>query len=206
MINWLYIGFGALVLSFTLYAIWFFNSAIDSLIEIWVRRSNIKEFKSDFEKAVPFMQPDWSSIKRIANTRGLKPHHIYWTIEGYIRDIKTGQHENLLPHLVLIESYLDQYKHEEPFESLPNDIRLHLERIRDNLGSSEPLAPLTAQIKDLLAIHSKENKKAKFYSVGGFFVGIIGILLATYFYLVPLNHTTDRPPVGTNSESTAEPK
>lgn len=183
----LYIGIGLAVILVVGYIGWFLNALMDAVVTILVDRSNLKDFKSDFEKAVIHSQTDWEGIKRIALTRSLKPHQIFWPIEEYIRDIKTGENEKLIEHLDLIESYAESYRHDEPFESLPSDIRLHLERVREKLGTTELLNPLTNQIKDLLSIQSRENKRAKFYSVSGFITGVIGIVLAIIFYVVPFN-------------------
>ncbi|MHA2936885.1 hypothetical protein ACXJY6_01170 [Vibrio sp. RC27] len=172
---------------------WFGGTLLEAIATIMVNRSTLKSFKFDFENAVIHSQPDWEGMKRVAQTRGLKPSQIYWLLEEYARDIKTGQNEKLSDYLDLIENYIAAYKHDEPFQTLPSDIRLHLERVRDKLGSTELLDPLTAQIKDLVAVHSKENKKAKFYSIGGFITGLIGVLLAIVFYFLPFNLDVDVP-------------
>jgi hypothetical protein len=186
----LYIGIGLAALFGAGYIAWLSVSLLEAVLTIVADRSNLKHFKSDFENAVVHNQPDWEGMRRIAQTRNLKAHQIYWTLEDYARDIKTGQNDNLSDHLDLIESYISSYKHDEPFQSLPSDMRLHLVRVRDKLGGTELLDPLTNQIKDLLAIHSKENKKSKFYTVAGFVTGLIGIALAIFFYFVPLNSIT----------------
>lgn len=186
MQNW-YI-YGAVGIGVTLaigYFVWMINVISEALISAYVERKSIQEFREDLEGAVLNSQPNWDSIRRIALTRGLKPYQIYPTLEEYIRDIKSGRNENLVPHLDLLEGYVDAYRHEEPFQSLPSDIRLHLERIRDRINEVEPLEPLTVQIKDLLSIHTAEKKKAKFYTVGGFVFGVVGVAIAIFPYVNP---------------------
>lgn len=183
---------------------WFFVTVLEAIVIIMTDRSNLKSFKSDFENAVIHSQPDWDGMKRIAKTRGLKPSQIYWSLEEYIREIKTGENEKLSEHLELIDSYIAAYKHDEPFQSLPSDIKLHLERVRDKLGSTELLDPLTSQIKDLLAIHSEESKKAKFYSIGGFITGLLGVALAIILYVLPLNSVADAPTSSAVNENVVE--
>ncbi|MBJ6958419.1 hypothetical protein JG654_19075, partial [Vibrio cholerae] len=105
------------------------------------------------------------------------------TIRRTVRDVLTGQEEELKPHLELLNSYTKEYKEVEPFENLPSDIRLPLERIREQLEDQALLEPLTSHIKQLVELHSKENKRQKFYTAGGFFIGLLGILLAVIFYM-----------------------
>ncbi|MFN3014573.1 hypothetical protein ACK1CN_01415 [Vibrio coralliilyticus] len=204
MDNLIYIGIVIAAILGGGFIAWFFGNLFEAIAIIVVHRSKLKSFKSDFENAVIHSQVDWEGMKRIAQTRGLKPSQLYWTLEEYIRDIKTGQNEKLSGYLDLIESYITAYKHDEPFQSLPSDIRIHLERVRDKLGSAELLDPLTSQIKDLLAIHSEENKRAKFYSIGGFITGLMGVALAIVFYFLPLNTGVDVPALTAASEQVVD--
>ncbi|MHB1013925.1 MAG: hypothetical protein ACYC2W_01425 [Desulfurivibrionaceae bacterium] len=105
-----------------------------------------------------------------------------------MREILTGENKQLLAHKDLIRSYIEKHKEEEPFEGIPNDIRIHLERLREKInGQKELLDPLTNQIKDLLTINEKEKKHQKYYTIGGFFIGLLGFCFAIYSYFLSPN-------------------
>ncbi|MEQ1638888.1 MAG: hypothetical protein ABL903_19690, partial [Methylococcales bacterium] len=106
---------------------------------------------------------------------------IMFTIKKYYREIMAGREEELSSHKELIKSYIDQYRKDEPFEGLPNEVRIHLERLRDRInGEEQLLEPLTSQIKDLLTVNDKEKRHLKYYTIGGFFVGLAGVAFSIY--------------------------
>jgi len=166
---------------------WFIITILDAVIEVTIFNKAIKAFKEDFEGTVKHSQPDWPEIKEIASLRGLSQSKIQLTLRNYIREIRAGRNEELEEHLELIKSYITEYRKDEPYEKLPSDIRIHLERIHEKIDDEVHLEPLTNHIKELVSIKNKENKRLKFYTVGGFFVGILGIVLALFFYFAPLN-------------------
>ncbi|EPW0993759.1 TPA: hypothetical protein ACMDRY_003623 [Vibrio cholerae] len=170
-------------------ATWFVLSVVVEVIEDYYHRKALKQFKDDLHNALKYSQPTWGAISDIAETRGLSQSEIQMTIRRTVRDVLTGQEEELKPHLELLNSYTKEYKEVEPFENLPSDIRLPLERIREQLEDQALLEPLTSHIKQLVELHSKENKRQKFYTAGGFFIGLLGILLAVIFYMTPLTAT-----------------
>ena len=64
---------------------------------------------------------------------------------------------------------------------MPNEIRIHLEKLREQLnGEEQYIEPLTGQIKELLKIYEKDKKQQRFYTAGGFFIAIISLLFAGY--------------------------
>jgi hypothetical protein len=168
---------------------WVFVTIIDTSIAVWDLNKKLKLFRTDFEDSVNHSQPTWGEMKEIASLRGLKESQIQRTLKEYVREIRAGRTPDLEKHLTLIKSYLDSYKNDEPFENLPSDLRIHLERLRENLNDQLLLEPLTVHIKELVSINSKENRKLKFYTVGSFFIGLLGIALALYFYVSPITAT-----------------
>lgn len=178
MPEWFYI---ALISSGVIAGFIFVSLVFVSMLEDILEMKQISNFSKDFKDTVKHSQPSWEDVKEIASTRGLTQSKIQFTIRKYNREIMAGREENLSEHKELIKSYISQYRKDEPFEGLPNEVRIHLERLRDQINGNEHLLePLTTQIKDLLTINQKEKRQQKYYTVGGFFVGLAGLAFALY--------------------------
>jgi len=141
----------------------------------------LKKFEKDLELSIKHSQPSWEEIKNIANTRLMTHKSILAIILEFQREVLSGRKKELEPYKEALNEYLKNYKNEEPFEGLPNEIRLQLERLRKKIdGKEDILEPLTSQIKELLLINEREKRHQKYYTVAGFFVGVIGLLFAAY--------------------------
>jgi hypothetical protein len=177
--------FVVLILIFGVFILWLLGAFIEDIFEI----KQISNFSKDFKEAVIHTQPSWEEIKDIASTRMLTQATIQNIIKKHFREILTGREKDLLPFKDLIQSYIVQYNKDEPFEDLPSEIRIHLQRLREHTKDNEHLLEsLTSQIKDLLTINKKEKKHLKYYTIGGFFVGLVGFIFALYTtYIKPNN-------------------
>ncbi|KRW82830.1 hypothetical protein [Marinobacter sp. P4B1] len=178
MLDWVYVVLISIgVIGAFVFVSWAFGTIIEDIFEM----KQINNFSNDFKDTVKHSQPTWEDVKEIASTRGLTQSKIQYTIRKYYREIMAGREDDLSPHKELIKDYIDQYRKDEPFEGLPNEVRIHLERLRDQIdGNEHLLEPLTSQIKDLLTINKKEQKHQKYYTIGGFFVGLAGFTFAIY--------------------------
>ncbi len=145
-----------------------------------------KQFQEDLVLAVKNSQPTWNQIIQIAASRNVKNERVYWILQRVLREILTGRNADLVPHKGLVEDYISKMKEAEPFEGMPKEIRIHLERLREQLPAAPQLMePLTSQIRELLSVNEREQKQQKYYTVGGFFLGIVGFLFAGYAYFYP---------------------
>lgn len=173
----LIIGGGLL---FTIYTAWMIGLITDE----YIQSKRVKEFEKDFEAAIQHSQPNWEEMKEIARTNNLSQTKVLRVFHKAMKKILTGEAKEIEPHKDIIRSYIDKYNEEEPFEGMPSDIRIHLERLREKIDDKAGLLdPLTNQIKDLLSINERERRHQKYYTMGGFFVGIIGLMFAAYgFY------------------------
>lgn len=166
---------------------WVLSNLLGDIFEM----GSISQFSNDFKDTVKHSQPTWDDIKEIASTRHLTQSQIHFTIRKYYREIMAGRDSELEAHKTLIKSYIDQYRKDEPFEGLPNEVRIHLERLRDQInGNDHLLEPLTSQIKDLLTVNATEKRNQKYFTVGGFFVGLAGFAFAVYTYYSTSNMDT----------------
>lgn len=144
----------------------------------------LKSFEKDLRESVLHSQPDWDEIKDIAASREVSKKKLFSILIKTKREILTGRDKELEPHKSVIVNYLSKFNEEEPFEGMPDDLKVHLQRIRDKLVGNEALLdPLTAQINELLSINAKERRQQKNYTIIGVFVGVAGLVLAIYTYL-----------------------
>lgn len=158
---------------------------------------DVNAFRRDFEAAIKHSQPTWEEMKVIIRANNLSQSKIFNVFQDLMKKILTGEAQDFEPHKELIRSYIHKSNQEEPFEGIPDDIRIHLERLREKIEDhAELLDPLTSQIKDLLSINKRERLQQKYYTTGGFFVGILGLLLAFLYFLccAGINSTSDYSP------------
>ena len=102
-----------------------------------------------------------------------------------ITEILSGESSLEKDKIKIFESYLEKHNQEEPFEGIPSEIRIHLERLKESSGIQiEQLEPLTKHITELLKINTKENKRQKYFSLISLFVGIGGLAIGLYQILI----------------------
>lgn len=184
-IDWLYVLLGAAAV---VGVISFLAWQLGSIFEEYFRVKRRRQFALDLLQAVKHSQPTWEELVDIASSRGVEQAVVYWMIRDLLREILTGRSSDLEPHRKELEAYLAKYRELEPFEGLPNEIRIHLERIKEQLqGKPQLLEPLTAQIRELVRVNERERRQQKYYTVGGFIVGFVGLLLAAYSYFFPFS-------------------
>lgn len=178
MLPWLPLTLAILLI---IVMITFIAWASSQILDDMLKLKSINEFSKDLKDSIKHSQPSWDEIKEIASTRGLTQAQIQPTIKKYYREIITGRDEELGQHKEIISGYIEKYRKDEPFEGLPSEVRIHLERIRDQINGNEHLlSPLTSQIKDLATANESDRKTQRYYTTGGFFVGLAGLLIAIY--------------------------
>lgn len=86
------------------------------------------------------------------------------------------------------QALFEDYEKDEPFEGLPSDVRLHLERAREALGKENDhmLQPLASQLQDLNDENVRKYKKMWWVSVASLMIGIASLAFAAYVYYKPL--------------------
>lgn len=150
-----------------------------------------KQFEEDLRLAIKHSQPSWEHLSVIASTRNIKNTDVFWILQKLLREILTGRESDLVSHQSVVEGYLAKIKEIEPFEGIPTEIRIHLERIKEHFSNDTMLMqPLTGQIRELLSVNEKEKRQQKYYTVGGFFVGFVGLIFAAFAYFYPYSNST----------------
>lgn len=196
--QWLSLGLLILLVGCTCYMLYQGNTLVDELI----RRKQRKSFMEDLTLALIHKGNVVSlqQIQQIAETRGVTQHDIQRCLKVLLREVLAQRNLSLQEHQPRIEGLIKEMKIREPFDGLPNELRIHLERLRDDLHQTpEHLEPLTIQIRELVALKSREHRVQKYYTVGGFALGVIGLAFAAYAYWVPVGTDerlrTEKPPM-----------
>ncbi|MCG9555808.1 hypothetical protein L1D16_15395 [Vibrio sp. Isolate31] len=128
-----------------------FNKFVDDVFQLYYLHKAKVSFEQDFIDSVVYSQPNYEQIKEISETRKLPQEISVLIYRRYIREIRKGKNPDLEPHLELIEGYVREFNREQPFQDLPSDIRLYLERVRDKLDDKTTLEALTSHIRELVA-------------------------------------------------------
>jgi hypothetical protein len=179
-----------LLVAFLLLA-WVVLSAFLSwvLLSITEERKNTRarqKLLQDIGGAIKHSQPAWEQLVEMAETDGLGAKTACELTRSLYRELLVGKNQEYEPHKALIESYLAEHKKAEPFEGLPTETRIHMERLREALaGHEQLLEPLTSQIRELVSVYEGDKKVQKRYTAWGFFLGLIGVIFAVYPYLNP---------------------
>ena len=168
---------------------WGLNNIADDIINI----RSLSKFSKEFDAAVKLTQPSSEEIMEIGHSRELTHNQIIRITKGKYRDILTGENKDLFEHKSLIESYLKHFKNNEPFDGLPSEIRIHLERLRDSTKPENTtlFEPLTTQIKDLISVKEKEFKLQKYISIIGVIIGLSGFSATIFPYLFDSESSTE---------------
>ena len=194
--TWIYtLLIGSLVIGAVAFLAWMLVSLLEDIFAMKLR----KQFEDDLRLAIKHSQPTWEQLSDIASTRNVKNAEMFWVLQKLMREILTGRETVIAPHQAVVDGYLNKIKEIEPFEGIPTEIRIHLERIKEHLSKdSLLLQPLTSQIRELLSVNEKEKHQQKYYTVGGFFVGFLGLIFAAFAYFYPYSNS---PPVAFSSQA-----
>ena len=144
------------------------------------------KFRSDLKKAIAHSQPTWDQVLLLARSHRLTKAQAYIEAVALLRDVLTGDDKELQSHRKLIEDYLTAYAVTDPYDGLPNETRLHLNRLRDALADKNHLLePLTIQLKELVSVYERKQRTQRFYTAWGFVLAVLSLAFAGYTYVYP---------------------
>jgi hypothetical protein len=86
----------------------------------------------------------------------------------------------------------EELEKDEPFEGLPSDVRLHLEKIRESIGKEKDflMQPLASQLQDLSSSARRKEKWMWVLTIASFAVGVVGVVFGALPYLP--NHSQEK--------------
>lgn len=184
--DWAAAAFVAVLGGTVVWLIFIFGDAIDTA----VRQSR---FCKGLRGALEAGQPGWADICLVASTAGVSKQVAYLELRYLVRDLIVGTQKDDAngTRRKLLEALVAEYELEEPFEGLPGETRLELERIQKSLsGQTHLLHPLTAHFKELLKANDSRSKRQGFYTFAGFLFGVFGAGYGVYVSLFPLTPLT----------------
>lgn len=78
----------------------------------------------------------------------------------------------------------EELEKDEPFEGLPSDVRLHLEKIRESIGKEKDflMQPLASQLQDLNSSAKRKEKWMWGLTIASFAVGVVGVIFGAMPY------------------------
>lgn len=179
-------------------ALWIFSvfvRAVGIFIKHW-------RFRGAFRQAILHSQPSWTQVCAIADDYGFSKSVAYGTAKQFLVEISVGGDKKggLNKHRQLIEGYVQSFEYDEPFDGISDDTRLTLEQLRKNLGTNAAiLIPLANHLRELTAINDVSNRRQRFYTLGGFVVGVLGLVYGVVVSVYPLEsagHDAAAPPLG----------
>lgn len=175
--NFQFFMFWAVLFAAVLIVLWYFRSLIMGVEELIA----LRKCKSDLRAIVINSQPSWEELKCLAPTWGLTLPLLQRIIRRLYLEGMVGREKDLHMHKDLLKGYISEYRRDEPFAELPSEISIIMERLRDDAtGKDHLLEALTSQIKEILSFKKKESRILKYYTIGGFFVGFVGLVSALY--------------------------
>lgn len=179
-----FVGAGLIILFLTGSGLWVFINVFE---ENETKKAR-EQLKKDIISATNYNQPSYEQLLDIADVSGADKALTYDLCREIMKDILINKDHELSQHHIVVEGYIKKHREVEPFEGMPSETRIHLERLSEVLADKDySLEPLTMQIKKLITIYEKENKAQKMYTMWSFFLGLIAILFAGYTYFVPNN-------------------
>ncbi|MBN3214591.1 hypothetical protein [Pectobacterium polaris] len=165
--------------------IWAIPIIIDSIVKSNSRNKFGKELSALFEKN----KLNRKQIEILAKEYFLNPRDIQLVARRQFKKSLTSEHveKNKSDYFQIL---FEDYERDEPFEGLPSDVRLHLERVRDALGKENDhmLQPLASQLQDLNDENIRKHKKMWWISVISLMFSIASLAFAAYVYYNPIDN------------------
>ncbi|WP_162556258.1 hypothetical protein [Pseudomonas sp. 31-12] len=169
---------------------WVVNTVGDA-IDLTIRE---RRFHKDLLKAIKHSQPSWQGVCAIAAIHGIPKKNAIRIVRVLRNEVVVGRDNGsaLKLHSKLLDEYIADYEAEEPFEGLPSNTRSSLERLRKDLGSStDALHSVTDHFRELLEFHNTKNRRQRFYTFGGFLVGVAGFVYGVFISVYPFSQPVE---------------
>lgn len=146
-----------------------------------------QSFLEKLEKAATTRELTWVQIQIMAEADTIPRE----TIGRALRTMLSSAYQDEKANMQLItnlENNLNSFKNDEPFDQIPQDIKIYLERLRDKLEIQDVtlLEPLANKLRELNDINSREKKTERLKSTLGILIGILGIIAGSIGIILTL--------------------
>lgn len=156
--------------------------------EQFERKLRRQRLKNKINSAYQTCKPTWDHLLLLAEEallhNALYKSQIKLTIKSIITDVLTGVEEYSEEKILYLDSMISHIEKDEPFEGIPDNLVIHLQKIRDQLGGNpSDLAPLVEQLQELSTDRKKEKRQLKSISWLSLIITTLSLAFAIYAYL-----------------------
>ena len=153
------------------------------LLEDHSKKKNIKVLEELIEK--PFNEKlvlDRDQLEILLKNYNLTSQDLHILLGRLFASAVKNNNPEFLSY---IKSLYEDTKKQAPFEGLPSDVKLHLERIKEALGDQNRnlMKPLATQLQDINIGNKRKNKTMWVLMIGSFIVGLVGVIMAFIPYM-----------------------
>ncbi|ELA3127210.1 hypothetical protein RFM71_004467 [Vibrio parahaemolyticus] len=151
------------------------------LLEV-IKSKNARKLKDDIANALKNGEPTWEHIKAIESCYPLlSPNSLKRSLNNLIKqEVVNGVTEDS-KSLTLLEGWASKLKSDEPFEGIPPELKLPLERIRQEAPEHQHMIELlVSQLQEYTDQAREEKKRNSIISIIGLLVGIGGFAIGAY--------------------------
>ena len=150
------------------------------------KKKRLEILAEELTAAIAKSSPTWDELVDMATISGHTAQDVYQCLRSMNKLILIGKADDIAGFKDLIQSYMAKHKLAEPFEGLPTETRLHLERLRSAMDdNAHLLEPLTIQIRELVSVYEREKKRQQRYTAWGFFLAVASFAFAAWSYFNP---------------------
>ena len=161
-----------LAITYVLFIIWGLNKVLSAVFIV----INTHKFRTNLNKAIKGSSTSWEDIKHLQEDAGISTNDCLWVLnKAKTSLIVNGEQKE--KERSLIESYITALTQEAPYEGIPENIKIHLVTIQEQVNGANPVALLVKEMKALIASHKRESLIQKVCTIGGFIVGVVGIVM-----------------------------
>ncbi|EMJ3470183.1 hypothetical protein [Vibrio harveyi] len=161
-----------------LFALW---QILTVLVDV-IKSKNDRKLKEDIANALKNGVPTWEHIKVIESCYSLlSPNSLKRSLNNLIKqEVVNGVTEDC-KSLALLEEWANKLKSDEPFEGIPPELKLPLERIRQEAPEHQHMIELlVSQLQEYTDQARGEKKRNSVISIIGLLVGIGGFAIGAY--------------------------
>ena len=153
------------------------------LLEDHSKKKNIKVLEELIEK--PFNEKlvlDRDQLEILLKNYNLTSQDLHILLRRLFASAVKNNNPEFLSY---IQSLYEDTEKQVPFEGLPSDVKLHLERIKEAHGDQNRnlMEPLATQLQDINIGNKRKNKTIWVLTIGSFIVGLVGVIMAFIPYM-----------------------
>jgi hypothetical protein len=157
----------------TVFVLWNIGQILDDHLNAKRKR----KLKTDLMLALQHRKLTWEEVKILAEANFVKSQDLRSVVLGVTRETLTSSDDGN-ESIPLLRSFIINQEIEEPFEGLPEDVRVHFERFRDHLsGETQILEPIVSYIKNLAVKNKREKLWQNWVAIIGAITGILGLVI-----------------------------